>query len=339
MKRHQIGIVGGSGFIGSSIASHLAKRYNVKIIDVSNPPECLDGMVEFLKCDIRQGEEVYYALSDLDVVIHTAIVQIPLINEQKKLGYEVNIVGTQNVCRAVEMSVQAKGMILASTWHTIGEKDLNGMIDEEFGFRPDKVEERARLYALSKVGQESIVRFYDEICDKVFGVIRMGTVLGKDMPKGTAANIFIESAINGKLITPYKHSMYRPMLYVDIKDVCCAYEAYLQKILNGTLEKQTNSLDHIVNVYYPKPVSILELAQIIRDVVEEFSRGKITPKIRVVDTGQQQVFTESDVLEIEVDIGKVTSFLGLSQLTSPHASVARIVRDRLARRIREPVQA
>lgn len=107
----------------------------------------------------------------MDLVIHTSIVQIPLINEEKRLGYEVNIVGTQNVCRAVEENARIKGMILTGSWHTIGERGLRGIIDEEFGFRPDKVEDRARLYALSKIAQECIVRFYDEMSDKIYGII------------------------------------------------------------------------------------------------------------------------------------------------------------------------
>ena len=67
---------------------------------------------------------------------------------------------------------------MCGTWHTIGERDLRGTVDEEFGFRPDKVEKRARLYALSKIAQESIVRYFDEMSEKVFGIIRLGTALG-----------------------------------------------------------------------------------------------------------------------------------------------------------------
>jgi len=58
---------------------------------------------------------------------------------------------THNICRAVAEEPNIKGMILAGSWHTIGERELSGIIDEEFGFRPDKVEDRTRLYALSKI--------------------------------------------------------------------------------------------------------------------------------------------------------------------------------------------
>lgn len=114
---------------------------------------------------------------DADLVIHTAIVQIPYINENKRLGYEVNVLGTINVCR------KYWGIILANTWHVMGEREFDGIINEKIGFRPDKVEDRARLYVLSKIAQEVITRFYDEMSDKVFGIIRMGTVLGEKCPR------------------------------------------------------------------------------------------------------------------------------------------------------------
>jgi UDP-glucose 4-epimerase len=269
-------------------------------------------------------------LRDVDLVIHTAIVQIPLINEQKRLGYEVNVLGTQNVCEVVNENPRIKGMILASSWHTIGESGLEGVIDEEFGFRPDKVEDRARLYALSKIAQESIVRFYDEMSEKIFGIIRMGTVLGDGMPEKTAANIFIERALRGETITPYKHSMYRPMLYVDIEDVCQAYERFALKILNGEVEKGGNSLTRIVNVYYPNPITILELAQIIQKTVMKLTNNAIQPRIEIIDTGQKPLFREDDKNRIRINIKKAINFLGLSRLKSPEESIEEIVKKKLA---------
>ena len=252
--KHKIGIIGGAGFVGTSLARHLVENFQVKILDVKTPPKDLEKVVTYTRCDIRDYGEVIKGLDDVNLVIHVAIVQIPLINEQRRLGYEVNVIGTQNVCKAVDESPNVKGMILAGSWHTVGERDLKGIIDEEFGFRPDKVEDRARLYTLSKIAQESIVRFYDEMSNKIYGIIRMGTVLGEGMPEKTAANIFIERGLKGEAITPYKHSMYRPMLYANIDDICRAFEAYAKKIFDHEIEKSSNSLAHIVNVFYPEPI-------------------------------------------------------------------------------------
>ena len=322
----KIAIVGGAGFVGKSLARHLSRKFKVKILDVKPIPEDLKGLVAHVDCDVRNYQEIANGLNDVSLVIHTAIVQIPLINENKSLGYEVNIIGTQNVCKAIEENPCVKGMILAGSWHTVGERELKGIIDEEFGFRPDKVEDRARLYALSKIAQESIVRFYDEISDKIYGIIRMGTVLGKGMPEKTAANIFIEKGLKGEALTPYKHSMHRPMLYANISDICRAFEVYTNRILYNEIEKSSNSLAHIVNVFYPEPITILELAEIVKESVIEYTSGKVMPKIEIVDSGITPLFTEEDKNRIKVDISKAKKLLGLEKLKSPRESIREIVK-------------
>jgi UDP-glucose 4-epimerase len=324
-----IGIVGGSGFVGASLGRHLSKNFDVKILDLKPPPRRTLEEVNFAFCDVRNSEDLKEHLKNVDLVIHTAIVQIPLINEQKRLGYEVNIIGTQNVCEVVDKNPHIKGMILAGSWHTIGERELKGLINEEFGLRPDKVEERARLYALSKIAQESIVRFYDEMSNKVFGIIRMGTVLGEDMPEKTAANIFIEKGLKGETITPYKHSMHRPMLYVDIDDACSAFERYAKKVLDGDIKKEGNSLAHIVNVYYPNPITILELAKIVQKAIIKNTKGALQPKIEIVDTGQSPLFSENEKNQVKVDVTKAMNFLGLNKLKSPKEAIDNIVRKKV----------
>ena len=327
--KYKIGIIGGSGYIGSSLSRYLINLYKIKIIDLKKPPDDLNDNVDYSYCDIRNLEEIKENLKDVDFVIHTAIIQIPLINDQKKLGYEVNVIGTQNVCRAVDENQNIKGMILTGTWHTIGEREISGTIDEEFGFRPDKVEDRARLYALSKMMQESILRFYDEMSDKIYGIIRLGTVLGKGMPETTAANLFIDHGLKGESITPYKHSIYRPMLYVDISDVCIAFKTYIKKILDNKITINRNSLSHIVNIYYPKPITILELAQYIRDSIVEMTNGRVRPEIEIVDKGMPLLFTENDIKNIKINIDKVKSFLEIDQLTNPKDSIKAIIRSKI----------
>ena len=306
-----------------------SKEFKVKIIDPQRPRIELSKNMEYVNCDIRNYEEVKNVLADLDLVINTAIVQIPLINEEKRLGYEVNILGTQNLCKAVDENPRTKGLILAGSWHTIGEKELHGIINEEFGFRPDKVEDRARLYAISKIAQECIVRYYDEMSQKYFGVLRMGTVLGKGMPEKTAANIFIERGLKGESITPYKHSMHRPMLYVDIEDVCMAFESFALKILNSGVKGKKNSLDNVVNVYFPRPLTILQLAKIVQKAIIKNSEGKIKPKIEIVETGQKLLFDENDWKRIKVDVSKAVEMLELRKLRSPKETINNLVKEKL----------
>jgi UDP-glucose 4-epimerase len=322
MNKYSIGIVGGVGFIGFSLARHLSSIFDVKILDVREPG---DKYFAFEFCDVRNYEQVKKALAHVDLVIHAAIIQIPLITENKRLAYEVNFIGTHNVCKAVSELPNVKGMILTGSWHTIGEKGLEGVINEEFGYRPDKVEDRARLYVLSKIAQETIVRYYDEMSDKIYGIIRMGTVLGEGMPEKTAANIFIKNGLKGKPLTPFRHSMHRPMLYVDINDICYAFEAYAKKILDGEVKKG-NSLDHIMNVYYPEPITILELAEIVKDAIAKLTGGNIVPKIEIADQGIEPLFREDDKMRFKVDISKSLKVLEINKLTHPRKAIERIIR-------------
>lgn len=329
MDKSKIAIVGGSGFIGFSLAKFLSSNFNVKIVDIKKGATLPDN-VTFEQCDVKFYSEVERALANVDLVIHTAIIQIPLINENKRLGYDVNFIGTSNICRVVDESSTIKGMILSGTWHTIGEKELGGVINEEFGFRPDKVEERARLYALSKMGQEAIVRFYSEMSDKTFGIIRMGTVLGEGMPEKTAANIFITKGLKGEPITPYKDSMYRPMLYVDVIDVCRAYEKFAIKILHNKFKKTNNSLSQIANVYYPEPITILELAELVKANIIKYTNGKINPSINVIDQGKPMSFTEADKARLKIDISKAKELLEIETLISPSDSINQLIKNNLS---------
>ena len=325
-KSRLISITGGSGFIGSSIAEHLAEKgFRVRIIDIKDPNIHFSN-VKFVKCDIRNANAVEKAIAGSDLVIHSAIIQIPVINENRRLAYDVNIKGLQNVCEVVDKLEKVKGLILTGSWHVFGERGLNGSLDESYGYRPDKIEDRARLYAISKIVQESVVRLYDEMSKKIFAVIRMGTVLSEGMPEKTAASIFIRRGLKGLPITPYKHSMHRPMLYVDIHDVCRAFESFASKILNGEIAIENNSLRHIVNVVYPEPVTIVELAEMVKASITQLTDGKASPQIEVVDKGLPSLFSQYDKSKFKVDINKAIKLLGLRRLISPKESIGYIAR-------------
>jgi UDP-glucose 4-epimerase len=199
---------------------------------------------------------------------------------------------------------------------------LEGVVDEEFGYRPDKVEERAKIYALSKVCQESVVRLYSHMYPgKSYVVLRTGTVLGPGMPELTAASIFIRNALSGKPLTPYKHSMYRPMLFVDVEDVCKAYEVVVGKVLEGGLR----GVNNVFNIVYPEPVTVIELAEYVKQIVYEETSGKINPSIEVVDKGLPAAFTPEDKHRFQVKIEKAKGVLGLVSLKSPLESLRTLI--------------
>ena len=329
MGSHRIGIVGGSGFVGSSLASHLSNHFEIVVYDKNPISENLKGKASFHQCDITNYDEVQKTIKDVDLVIHAAIVQIPLINTKKRLGYDVNVLGAQNVCEVVNKVDSISGLILTSSWHVFGDAGFHGVKEGDFGSRCNTREDRNKYYTLTKIVQENIVRIHDEMSEKIYGTIRMGTVLGDGMPEKTAANIFLTRGLKGEAITPYKHSMHRPMFYVDINDVCEVFESFAWKILNDEVDRMGDSSCHIFNLTYPIPVTILDLATIVRDAIIEQSRGEIRPKIEIIDKGLPNLYEANCGEPVAVDMRKVKQFFGVKEMTSPKEAIERIVAQRI----------
>ena len=108
-------VIVGCGFIGSMIAKFLSNKLKVITIDVVPQPKSLkDFEIPHKIIDIKNFELLKKEIGTPKIIIHTAIIQIPKINEEKNLGYDVNIVGTQNLCEIVSSTPEILGMILIS---------------------------------------------------------------------------------------------------------------------------------------------------------------------------------------------------------------------------------
>ena len=323
-------VIVGCGFIGSTLAKFLSKKFHITTIDVIPQPNQLqDYNISHKIVDIKNHDALKQAIGTPQIIIHTAIIQIPKINDDKKLGYDVNVIGTQNLCEIVSSTPKILGMILISSWHTYGERELNGILKEDVGYYPDNVEERAKLYALSKTIQECILRFFDEKEDKkIFGAIKIGTALGEGMPKGTAANLFIEKALSGEPITPFKHSMNRPMFYVSVNDICNVMTKFIDSILDGKLQN-INSIEHIVNVAYPDPISILDLAKFVQESVHKHSDGQIKPEISIIDKSIPEIGDPDDKNKIHLDITKIKNYFDIGTLQKPKDVIDELVKFRI----------
>jgi len=146
-----------------------------------------------------------------------------------------------------------------------------------------------------------------------------------------SANIFIERGLKCESLTPFRHSMYRPMLYVDVRDVARAFRVYAEKILDGEVNKDGGSLRRVLNLFYPEPFTVLEIAEMVRDVIREVTGGALEPRIEVVDQGLPSLFGPEDKYRFRVDVSRTLGFLGLGRLISPRESIEYIVRRRLGK--------
>jgi len=327
---YDVAIVG-AGFIGSTLAKYLSHYYKVITFDVNPDPPLLKQVktVEHRVCDVTHYNEINKKIGKPKVILHTAIIQIPRINEMKDYAYEVNVIGTHNICKAVKDTKEVLGLILCGSWHVFGEREYGTTVDVTFGYRPDKVEERAKLYVISKMLQEGIVRFYNSMVnEKTYGIIRLGTVLGENMPEKTAANIFITNGIQGKPITPFKHTMHRPMLYIAIDDICKVFKSYIDNIIKEHLPTKPSD-NNIYNLFYPQPITILELAESTREAIILHTQGKISPTIKIVDKDLPILFDPNEKQTLKADITETMRFFGIQKLKNPKETISKIVKTRM----------
>ncbi|AGT35946.1 hypothetical protein N186_08040 [Thermofilum adornatum] len=148
--------------------------------------------------------------------------------------------------------------------------------------------------------------------------------------RGSAA-VSIERGLRGGSLTLFRHSMYRPMLYVDVRDVARAFRAYAVRVLDGRVEKEGGSLRRVLNLFYPEPYTVLEIAEMVRDVIREVTGGALEPRIEVVDQGLPSLFGPGDKYRFRLDVSGTLGFLGLGRLISPRESIEYIVRRRLGK--------
>jgi len=145
------------------------------------------------------------------------------------------------------------------------------------------------------------------------------------MPELTAASIFIRNALSGKPLTPYKHSMHRPMLFVDIEDVCKAYEV----VVDSVLEDGLRGVNNVFNIVYPEPVTVIELAEYVKQIVYEETSGRINPSIEVVDKGLPAAFTPEDKRRFQVKIDRIRGLLNGHILKNPKDALRNLVQNML----------
>jgi nucleoside-diphosphate-sugar epimerase len=116
--------------------------------------------------------------------------------------------------------------------------------------------------------------------------------------------------------------MYRPMLFVDIEDVCKAYEVVVGKVLEGGLKGANN----VFNIVYPEPITVIELAEYIKQIVYEETGGRINPAIEIVDKGLPPAFTPEDKHRFRVKIDRIMELLGNHALKHPKGTLRKIVK-------------
>ncbi len=187
-------VTGGSGFIGSHVVDELIKNgHQVRILDVKLPH--LEN-VDFVNGSILDLDAIKKATSEVDVVYHLAgVSNIDKVKDNPLKTIESNILGTANLLERVRVQTISR-FILASSVYLY---DKGG-----------------HLYTYSKRVSENLCKYYQELYDLPYTIIRLATAYGPRSRGEDVISIFIKNSLEGQTMSVKGGgSQIRNFIYVE----------------------------------------------------------------------------------------------------------------------------
>lgn len=170
-------VTGGAGYVGSAIVRRLVDAgCEVRSLDVLDH-KAPEG-VTVIRADLRKIDAVRAACEGVDTVFHAAAI-INLLSHYRpalrRLVYDVNCVGTQNVLRAAA-EAGVKTLVQTSTFNVV----LDGQLDNADESTPYVADPRD-LYSMTKIEAERMVLAADTPGGLRTAALRPGGIWGPDV--------------------------------------------------------------------------------------------------------------------------------------------------------------
>ncbi|GJM24973.1 MAG: epimerase [Phycisphaerae bacterium] len=232
MARSNILITGGSGFIGSHLATRFSELgHSIRIFDnfstgLRENIAHLDGKVEVVEGDLVHLEECERACHDIDFIFHVAALpSVPVSIERPLDTHHSNITGTINLLMAAHTN-KCKRVIYSGSSSCYGEIEVS---PKHEGLRPQPISP----YAAQKLSSE----YYMSVFHHCYGLETLTTryfnVFGpRQNPKSQYAAVipaFVTSILNDEQPTIYgdgkqsrdftyiENILHAYMLAIDVK--------------------------------------------------------------------------------------------------------------------------
>jgi CDP-paratose 2-epimerase len=323
-------ITGGAGFIGCNVAAHLVQE-GIEVVVLDNLSRAgaranlewlrTQGPVTFLEADVRDFDALTRAFRSqrrLDVVLHLAAqVAVTTSVANPREDFEVNALGTFNLCEAVRHFAPEAALLNAATNKVYGEMAHLGVVerdgryeyvDRPYGVGEDEPVDFHSPYGCSKGSGEQYVRDYARIYGLRTVSFRQSCIYGPRQfgveDQGWVA-WFTIAALLDRPITIYGDGrQVRDVLFVDDLVDCYLTAAAQVDAIRGRVYNVGGGPDNTL--------SLLELLALL-----EASLGKPIPR-SYADwrPGDQRVFV-CDIRRIEADLGwkpRVAKDVGVRRL-------------------------
>jgi len=242
-------ITGGGGYLGSKLAERLSSQVSslyladIKFNELSQELVRTHEHVSSIHCDIRNYNSVRASINtaDPDTIFHLAA----LLNRERDFDnyerlYEVNVMGTLNLLRAIQSGSAAR-FIYSSSSEIYG----NG----KSPFREDQIPCPASPYSLTKLMAEELIRTFGTMYDIPFTILRLFNFYGDDMPE----DFFLSQLRN----TLHRNEEFRMTKGEQVRDYLEVQE--MISYLIG-ITKDEMSINETVNICSGKGRKLCDLA-------------------------------------------------------------------------------
>jgi len=230
MSNRKILLIGGAGYVGTVLTSHLLKKgCKVRALDnfiyeneFAVQPYFGDPDYEFIKGDITNEADLKKAVEGVtDAVILAGLVGDPVTKKYPEASEKINTKGVQN-CIDVLNGKGLDRVIFISTCSNYGLIGEDELADENFELNP------LSLYATAKVEAEKHLLGIKEDADFTGTVLRFATAFGLSprMRFDLTVNQFTRDLFFDKELLVYDEHTWRP--YCHLRDFSRLIETVLE---------------------------------------------------------------------------------------------------------------
>jgi len=246
----RIGVIGGSGFIGSHLVDKLLDAgHDVTVFDIMKPHRD----VRHVFIDLTDFHRTVVALAGGYQAFYL-LAAIANVNDIYVNPVETAIVNIQGVVNVLEAIRRYGGrLIFASTvWvYMLAKEEI---VNEETALLVQNVN---HTYTASKVASELYILGYHKLYNIDFTILRYGIPYGPRGRGGTVITNFIDRAMRGEpLIIQGDGSQYRNFIYVE--DLAEGNVAALQDVAKNK----------IYNLEGMRPITIREVAETVSKLIK-----------------------------------------------------------------------
>ncbi len=312
MKKQNVLLTGGAGFIGSNLLKSFIQDdriASVKVLDNLSTGSRLNlenllpnKKVEFVWGDIREYSTCHEVCKGIDLVCHQAALgSVPRSIKSPVTTNNVNITGTLNVFTAAKEN-GVKRIVYAASSSTYGDSTRLPKVEDSIG-------DPISPYAVTKLVNELYANVFAKLYDIEFIGLRYFNVFGPNQdPNGAYAAViplFVKAILNNNPSTINGDgSQSRDFTYV---------ENVVQANKLAMFTDNKNAVNQVYNIACGQRITIVDLYNTIKNSIG----SNLEPNFGPARIG--------DVLHSLADISKAQNLLGYNPTHNVHQGIEKAI--------------